>query len=338
MDDAIGVAQEFQRTHPDTLIVVSADHSHTSQIIPVQPDPRGAYTTLQTVDGAADPHRLRHGAGRRLARPTPAPRSRSSPPARAPPTSSARSTRPSCSRSSPTPRPATARPPPTPVGGDVGGAVPATLALTVGAARHVRCLRAGRRAATTPPSLTANVISSAGDATLTIADASANATGHLVNGAFSLAQPLQARAEGRRVRRGRRRRRADPLLTYTGPVSNDAVPLEFKQSDRRQRGAAHGHVRQDAHADAVHHRAVARVAERPPAGPHAPAGAGERRLSWAVPVRTGALLAGRRRGRAAAGVRGGRRPPRCGRGTGRDRHAAQPRRAGGDLDLVALGR
>jgi alkaline phosphatase len=32
-DDAIGVALDYQRTHPDTLIVVTADHSHTSQIV-----------------------------------------------------------------------------------------------------------------------------------------------------------------------------------------------------------------------------------------------------------------------------------------------------------------
>ena len=59
MDDAIGVAQEFQRTHPDTLILVTADHSHTSQIIPVSQTPRGAYTTLQTVDG--QPIRIAYG-------------------------------------------------------------------------------------------------------------------------------------------------------------------------------------------------------------------------------------------------------------------------------------
>lgn len=32
-DRAIGVALEFQKTHPNTLIIVTADHSHTSQII-----------------------------------------------------------------------------------------------------------------------------------------------------------------------------------------------------------------------------------------------------------------------------------------------------------------
>src|ERR1041384_5955015 len=127
MDDAVGVAQEFQRTHPDTLILVTADHSHTSQIIPVSQTPRGAYTTLQTVDG--QPIRIAYGTapvagsqshtgspgpgfGPRPPRPAPgsrsasptarrrsparsrtrAPRSRSSAPARAPPTSWARST------------------------------------------------------------------------------------------------------------------------------------------------------------------------------------------------------------------------------------------------------
>ena len=32
-DKAIGVALDYQRTHPDTLVVVTADHSHTSQIV-----------------------------------------------------------------------------------------------------------------------------------------------------------------------------------------------------------------------------------------------------------------------------------------------------------------
>ena len=41
---------------------------------------------------------------------------------------------------------------------------------------------------------TANVISTAGDATLSVADPSTTATGHLVNGAFSLPETLQANA------------------------------------------------------------------------------------------------------------------------------------------------
>ena len=41
---------------------------------------------------------------------------------------------------------------------------------------------------------TATVTSTAGDATLSVTDPSANATGRLVNGAFALSEPLQARA------------------------------------------------------------------------------------------------------------------------------------------------
>src|SRR6185436_6353395 len=32
-DAAVGVALDYQRTHPDTLVVVTADHAHTSQIV-----------------------------------------------------------------------------------------------------------------------------------------------------------------------------------------------------------------------------------------------------------------------------------------------------------------
>jgi alkaline phosphatase len=34
-DRAIGIALDFARTHADTLVVVAADHAHTSQIVPV---------------------------------------------------------------------------------------------------------------------------------------------------------------------------------------------------------------------------------------------------------------------------------------------------------------
>ena len=60
---------------------------------------------------------------------------------------------------------------------------------------------------------TANVISTAGDATLSVADPSTTATGQLVNGAFSLPETLQANAvlgtTSRHLRAGRRLRRAD---------------------------------------------------------------------------------------------------------------------------------
>lgn len=61
LDEAVGVAQEFQKDHPDTLIIVTADHSHTSQIINANAKPAtgAAYATLQTVDGA--PIRIAYG-------------------------------------------------------------------------------------------------------------------------------------------------------------------------------------------------------------------------------------------------------------------------------------
>lgn len=55
-DEAIKVALDYARFHPDTLIVVTADHAHTAQIIeavpPTQTDHPGAYSVLTTVDGA----------------------------------------------------------------------------------------------------------------------------------------------------------------------------------------------------------------------------------------------------------------------------------------------
>jgi alkaline phosphatase/streptomycin-6-phosphatase len=54
-DDAIGVALDYQRWHPDTLIVVTADHSHTSQIVAEDAAgsgiPTGYSTNLLTKDG-----------------------------------------------------------------------------------------------------------------------------------------------------------------------------------------------------------------------------------------------------------------------------------------------
>jgi alkaline phosphatase len=54
-DKAIGVALDYQRHHPDTLIVVTADHSHTSQIVSEDASasglPTGYSTNLLTKDG-----------------------------------------------------------------------------------------------------------------------------------------------------------------------------------------------------------------------------------------------------------------------------------------------
>jgi len=226
MDDAIGIAQEFQRTHPDTLIVVSADHSHTSQIIGPTTVPRGQYTTLQTVDGA--PIRIAYGtapiAGSQSHTGATVPVFASGPRA-ADVTGTIDQTAlfPVLTNTQTGSGPATS----TPVGGDIGGAVPATLALNVGGPAAFPAFAPGVARDYTA-GLTANVISTAGVATLSVADGSTNVPGRLVNGAFSLATPLQARAkDGAFASVGAG---ALDLLTYNGPVSNDAVPLEFKQS------------------------------------------------------------------------------------------------------------
>ena len=77
---------------------------------------------------------------------------------------------------------------------------------------------------------TANVISTAGDATLSVGDSSPTAPGHLVNGTFSLPQAVQAAGDATRGVRRRRSGRAADAADLDRPVSNDAVTLEFKQA------------------------------------------------------------------------------------------------------------
>ena len=82
--------------------------------------------------------------------------------------------------------------------------------------------------------MTANVISSAGDATRWVADPSSTGTGHLVNGAFSLPSALEASASspvGTGSVAAPVGGSANPLtlLTNGGPVSNDPVNIVFAQ-------------------------------------------------------------------------------------------------------------
>ncbi|HEY6886907.1 MAG TPA: endo-1,4-beta-xylanase [Solirubrobacter sp.] len=92
--------------------------------------------------------------------------------------------------------------------GDVGGSVPATLALTLGAPASFGAFTPGidhdYTAATT-----ANVISSAGDAALSVSD-----PGYLANGAFTLSDPLGV---------------ALSKNAWNAPVSNDPVAITFHQ-------------------------------------------------------------------------------------------------------------
>ena len=93
--------------------------------------------------------------------------------------------------------------------GDVGGTVPATLSLTLGAPATFGAFTPGVAREYTAAS-TATVISTAGDATLSVSD-----PGHLMNGAFSLPQPLRVEFS---------------KATWTAPVSNDVVAVTFKQA------------------------------------------------------------------------------------------------------------
>lgn len=60
-DSAVSVALNYQRAHPDTLVIMTADHAHTSQIINANAKPAtgASYATLQTADGA--PIRVAYG-------------------------------------------------------------------------------------------------------------------------------------------------------------------------------------------------------------------------------------------------------------------------------------
>ena len=102
--------------------------------------------------------------------------------------------------------------------GEVGGTVPATLSLTLGAPATFGAFAAGVEQEYTA-STTANVISTAGDAALTVSE-----PGHLVNGAFSLAEPLrvdfsQATLDGTGVQR-RRADRVQAADQAHGPVAH----------------------------------------------------------------------------------------------------------------------
>ena len=102
--------------------------------------------------------------------------------------------------------------------GGAGGSVPATLSLTLGTPASFGAFTPGVTRTYTA-SMTANVVSTAGDAALAVSDPSSTATGHLVNGAFSLPQPLKAAGS----------ELPSAVKTYNAPVSNDQASIEFSQ-------------------------------------------------------------------------------------------------------------
>src|SRR5918994_3740238 len=83
-------------------------------------------------------------------------------------------------------------------------------------------------------STAANVISTAADATLSVADPSSNHTGHLVNGSFFLPEALQANAVRGTTSAGIYTPvggSANPttLFNWAAPASNDLLTVGFKQ-------------------------------------------------------------------------------------------------------------
>jgi alpha-glucuronidase len=93
-------------------------------------------------------------------------------------------------------------------GGSAGGTVPATLSLSLGPAASFGTFTPGVGKDYSAQT-TATVISTAGDAALSVSD-----PGHLSNGAFSLPEPLHVSLS---------------KAAWTGPVANDVVAIGFTQ-------------------------------------------------------------------------------------------------------------
>ena len=96
----------------------------------------------------------------------------------------------------------------------IGGTVPATLSLALGAPASFGPFTPGVAKEYTASTI-ATIISTAGDAALAVSDPSTNAPGRLVNGTFSLPQPLQG---------------LGTVKTWTAPTSNEQATVTFKQA------------------------------------------------------------------------------------------------------------
>jgi sugar phosphate isomerase/epimerase len=120
--------------------------------------------------------------------------------------------------------------------GNIGGDVPSLLALTIpnNGGSFGTFVPGVARDYTT--ALAASVTTTTGDAALSVSDPSTTASGRLVNGAFSLASPVNARAVGL----GDSPlpafvplpadNSAALLRSWTGPVTNAPLTLDFRQS------------------------------------------------------------------------------------------------------------
>jgi len=117
--------------------------------------------------------------------------------------------------------------------GDVGGSVPATLSLNLAAPAVLGPFLPGVGKEYTATSK-ATVISTAGDAALSVVDSSTTAPGKLVNGTFSLNQPLKAQASSPATGPAGAFAALSgtplTLASWTGPVANDEVTIGYSQT------------------------------------------------------------------------------------------------------------
>jgi hypothetical protein len=121
-----------------------------------------------------------------------------------------------------------------PVESTPGGETPATLNLTLGAANAFSPFVPGIAKDYTT-NVSATMTTTSLDATLWVADPSATATGRLMNGTFALDAPLKVSGtspNGTATSEAAVGGSSAPtkLLTYAGPVVNEAATLNFKQT------------------------------------------------------------------------------------------------------------
>jgi sugar phosphate isomerase/epimerase len=118
----------------------------------------------------------------------------------------------------------------------VGGNVPSMLALSLPAQPGSFGTFAPTVAKAYETAVAASVVSTAGDATLSVSDPGLVAPGHLVNGTFSLPSPLNVRAINTTNPTQAYAPLAEAtgtplsLLTYTGPTNGDLVTIGFRQA------------------------------------------------------------------------------------------------------------
>jgi hypothetical protein len=117
---------------------------------------------------------------------------------------------------------------PTNVDADVSGTVPSVLGLTLGSKALFGTFVPGVAQAYTA-STTATVTSSWPDAKLSVFDPSATSPGRLMNGTSALTNALEVNGGGPFAAVGAATA-PTTLKTYTAPVSNDVVPVSFRQS------------------------------------------------------------------------------------------------------------